>query len=531
MTLRRRLLATVLVATLGFAGIAILVEVGTGRVDLQRQRAAGAERILRAVQAVELEAADFLREANEVIVFGGMSDEVSTPATVATSGERVTRSLDQLIDAIELDGSTGQLDEDRAQARGHAGALRESFTRLGKQVNTLVTAPPDPARLLAFHDAIESYERGFLSAIEEAVGLQQHNVDATSDELARVTERTRVLTVGLCGAVAAAVLLLLLVISRRVMAGVKHLETATRRIAAGDLSVELPRAGAGDELGQVAAAFADMAEALRRRTDEVNASHAEISAANQQLAESLRKVQEAQEQLVQSGKLAAVGQLAGGLAHEINNPLGVILGFAQGIHRRLKEGDPLFMPVGSIVREGLRCKALVQELLTFSRTARKSNEPCELNQVVESALFLVETKARTLGIAVVQELAADLPTIEANPIQLQQVVVNLGTNALDAMGEGGILTVRTGRCAGGLEIAVKDTGSGIPPEVVARMFEPFFTTKEVGKGTGLGLSLVHEMVRQHGGTIVVDTEVGRGTTMRIELPVAAERRESPRAVA
>jgi signal transduction histidine kinase len=208
------------------------------------------------------------------------------------------------------------------------------------------------------------------------------------------------------------------------------------------------------------------------------------------------------------------------VAHEINNPLAVILGFAQGMDRRVPEGDPLRLPVASIVREALRCKNLVQELLTFSRTGKKSFEPVELNALIRSTLVLIDARARTQGVQIVQELAEGLPVIQANKTQLQQILVNLGTNALDVMKEGGTLTIRTRRSAqGGVCLEVVDTGGGIPEEARPRIFEPFFTTKPVGEGTGLGLSLVYEIVQQHHGEIDIDSQTGRGTAMTVKLPI------------
>jgi two-component system, NtrC family, sensor kinase len=245
-----------------------------------------------------------------------------------------------------------------------------------------------------------------------------------------------------------------------------------------------------------------------------------LQKANEELALHLRHLAEAQDQLVQSRKMAAVGQLAGGVAHEINNPLAVILGFSQGLERRVPEGDPLRLPVTSIVREALRCKNLVQELLTFSRTGKKSFESVDLNALARSTIVLIEGRARTQGVQVVQELAESLPVLQANKTQLQQVLVNLGTNALDVMKNGGTLTVRTRQSGqGDVLLEVSDTGGGIPEEVRSHIFEPFFTTKPVGEGTGLGLSLVYEIVQQHRGSIEVESQVGRGTTMRVRLPV------------
>ncbi len=247
----------------------------------------------------------------------------------------------------------------------------------------------------------------------------------------------------------------------------------------------------------------------------------ELVQRNARLQSNLASLQAAQDQLLQSEKLAAVGQLAAGIAHEINNPLGVILGFAQAMERRVPEGDGLRLPVASIVREALRCRNLVQELLTFSRTAKKTTEDVDLNAAIRSTVVLLEARAKTQGVEVVQELHEPLPWLRANKTQLQQVIVNLSTNAMDAMSSGGKLTIRTRLNGGGKAVLdIADTGSGIPEELRARIFEPFFTTKEVGKGTGLGLSLVYEIIQQHEGKIAVESQPGKGTVMSVELPTA-----------
>jgi signal transduction histidine kinase len=223
--------------------------------------------------------------------------------------------------------------------------------------------------------------------------------------------------------------------------------------------------------------------------------------------------------MLQSEKMAAIGQLAAGVAHEINNPLGVILGFGQGIQRRLGAGDALALPTKAIVREALRCKQLVQELLTFSRIGKAGLETVDLNELIRSSATLLEAKAQIQMVEIELKLG-DVPLLgEANRSQLQQVIVNLGSNALDAMTDGGVLTVRT-RNAGddAVVLELADTGPGIPQDVKARMFEPFFTTKDVGQGTGLGLSIVYEVVRQHQGAIDVESELGVGTRFTIRLP-------------
>jgi len=259
------------------------------------------------------------------------------------------------------------------------------------------------------------------------------------------------------------------------------------------------------EAGMVAAAFNRLVASLEKRT---------------------REFKEVHNQMVQSAKMAAVGQLAGGVAHEINNPLAVILGFAQGLVKRLKPGDPNEEPLRLIDEEAKRCKQLVQDLLTFSRVGKTEKEKVDINEAVDSALSLVMTRTKVEDVRLEKELSGDLPRVFANRNQIQQVVVNLGNNAIDAMPKGGQITVRTKKILlegkDAVEIQMIDTGEGIPPETQSKIFEPFFTSKAVGKGTGLGLSLVYEIIQKHNGTIRVESHVGKGTTFFLSLPVAHE---------
>ncbi|OGS07276.1 MAG: hypothetical protein A2270_08605 [Elusimicrobia bacterium RIFOXYA12_FULL_51_18] len=227
--------------------------------------------------------------------------------------------------------------------------------------------------------------------------------------------------------------------------------------------------------------------------------------------------------LLQSEKLSAVGQLAAGVAHEINNPLGIILGFAQSVVRKIKEDDALALPLKTIEREAIRCKNLVQNLLVFSRASKSETlEELDLNTAMEGVLSLILAQAKARNVELVRELGSGLPKVNANQIQLQQVVLNLAHNAIDAMPKGGTLTIRTalpGRRPGYVELRVLDTGTGIPKDLQKRIFEPFFTTKEAGKGTGLGLSLAYEIIHKHGGAIELESEEGQGTEFTVYLPV------------
>ncbi|OGR82444.1 MAG: hypothetical protein A2902_03530 [Elusimicrobia bacterium RIFCSPLOWO2_01_FULL_64_13] len=240
----------------------------------------------------------------------------------------------------------------------------------------------------------------------------------------------------------------------------------------------------------------------------------------------LREKKKLQGQLFQQDKLAAVGQLAGGVAHEINNPLGVILGFAQSLLNRMGKEDPMRMPLESIEREAGRCRDLVQNLLTFSRMRKLEREECDLNEEVGKALSIVEASTKAHSVELERDLAEGLPKLTANGTQIQQVVINLANNSIDAMPRGGILTVRTRRAENGgrefLQIQVEDNGEGIPEEIRSRIFDPFYTTKEVGKGTGLGLSIVHEIVQIHGGGVAVRSEAGKGSEFTVSIPLSKE---------
>jgi len=227
-----------------------------------------------------------------------------------------------------------------------------------------------------------------------------------------------------------------------------------------------------------------------------------------------------------SEKMSAVGQLAAGVAHEINNPLGVILGFAQSLVKRVPEDDPISMPLKSIEREALRCKNLVQNLLTFSRQGPARDEAFELPEALSSSLVLIETQARIKSIQLIQDIQVDGSRLRGNRNQIEQVIINLCSNAIDAMPKGGTLTVSSSAIMEKgqpfVRLEVKDTGVGIPEAIQKRIFEPFFTTKEPGKGTGLGLALVHEIVERHQGRIECRSQEGGGTTFILLLPAVQE---------
>ena len=304
------------------------------------------------------------------------------------------------------------------------------------------------------------------------------------------------------------------------LSGLLGAAMASKALQHGGLVTAVDSRRLEEAYGELAAELKLTPEALIAKVNEYRVREG-MSA--QHTAELEQRVQERTEALVQADKMAAVGQLASGVAHEINNPLGVILGFSQALVRKVSDGDPMAMPLKSIEREAKRCKILVMDLLTFSRTGRSEKSECLLNPIVDASLNIVAGKARSKSIGVVKELEDGQPPISLNSQKIQQVVINLCNNAIDAMSEGGRLVVGTARVDDCLVIRVQDTGPGIPPD-------PFFTTKPVGQGTGLGLALVYEIVRNHGGRIEVDSEPGQGARFSVLLPLAREEAAHERVV-
>ncbi|MDD5303173.1 MAG: ATP-binding protein [Elusimicrobia bacterium] len=232
----------------------------------------------------------------------------------------------------------------------------------------------------------------------------------------------------------------------------------------------------------------------------------------------MRDLARREEKLRQTEKLSALGRLAAGIAHEINNPLGSILGFAQAAAARLDPSDALTPALRGIEEEALRCRNLVQNLLTFSRQSAGAFEEFDLARAVEGTLSMIESQARVQGVAIVRELKDGL-LAAGDRGQIQQVVMNLCTNAVDAMPQGGRLTIRSGALKGGrVFFEVADEGTGVAGNIRNKIFDPFFTTKDVGKGTGLGLSLVHEIMVRHKGTVEASFPSEGGSLFRVTLP-------------
>lgn len=224
-------------------------------------------------------------------------------------------------------------------------------------------------------------------------------------------------------------------------------------------------------------------------------------------------------QLQHVERLALVGELSAGIAHELNEPLGRILGFAQLIKKEGQMTPQQSEDIERIIKASLYAREIIKKLMLFARQMPQQIARVNVNEVIENILYFIDVGYQKSGIQIRKKLDADLPNVMADSVQISQVIVNLITNAIQAMPNGGQLLITTRKKGKNVGLIVRDSGHGMPPEVRRKIFEPFFTTKPVGRGTGLGLSVVQGIVLAHRGTIAVRSKPGEGSTFEILLPI------------
>jgi two-component system NtrC family sensor kinase len=287
-------------------------------------------------------------------------------------------------------------------------------------------------------------------------------------------------------------------IARLITKPIATLVEANRRLARGDMNVRVESNGKG-EIAQLGTSFNNMVETL----------------------------QESEEELLHQAKLASVGQLAAGVAHELNNPLGTILLYSDMMLKEAPEDDPRRADLKMIINEVHRCKTIVADLLNFARQHELLAQEVDLHALLDEVINKISLQPTFEKITFERRFDPALPLIQADAAQLHQVVVNLFSNSADAMENAGTITVSTHLIdTQSAEIRVSDTGAGIPAENLSKLFTPFFTTKPAGKGTGLGLSIVYGIIKLHRGQIMVQSQVGHGTTVIITLPIRLPEGES-----
>ncbi len=318
-------------------------------------------------------------------------------------------------------------------------------------------------------------------------------------------------------------LILLYFTTKRIINPLHKIVEATQKIAKGDLSHKV-KVNSKDEIGY-------LAESFNKMTDDLDAANKKLlewgKTLEKKVEERTKELREMQAHLIQSEKLASLGKLAAGVAHEINNPLGGILIYSHLLLEDLNKESPYYDNLRKIVKETSRCKEIVKGLLEFARPKEPETSLVNINDVVEKALSIMETKTLFQNIKIIKKYSSSLPKITADSAQLQQVFINIILNAAEAMEGNGSLTIETEVDSENSQIYIRfqDTGPGIPDEVKNRLFEPFFTTKEVGKGTGLGLAISYSFIRKHNGTIDVESKVGEGSTFIVKLPIKNEQKK------
>lgn len=344
-----------------------------------------------------------------------------------------------------------------------------------------------------------------LSAVDRAVSsFQQRSILATIIEIAL-----------LC-------LFIVYMTRRLVGAPLRELVHATRAFGEMDLQHEV-NVGASGDLAELEQSFNEMRQRLRAALEELNDLNQSLE---EKVERRTRQLAEAQARLVESSRMASLGQLAASMVHEINNPVSGIQNLASLVRRIVGEGQ---IPPGreeevtryleEIVAETSRVGAIVSGLLAFSRKATPQRRLIQLNDIVTRTATLLAHKLDMEGKTLSTELDEDLPEVPCDPGQVQQVVMNLVVNAAEASPTGAKVLVRTTRSPDEVVLMVRDWGAGIAPDAVARIYEPFFTTKDDGKGVGLGLAVAYGIVQAHGGHIDVETAVGAGTTFSVRLPL------------
>jgi two-component system NtrC family sensor kinase len=315
--------------------------------------------------------------------------------------------------------------------------------------------------------------------------------------------RTSLLFLGITMGAALLAIVFSILISKWLAKPVRQLVAASREVAHGNLDarVEVSRKG---ELADVARAFNYMTSAVKARDDKLR--------------------EYAKNKILESERLAIIGQLAADVAHELNNPLQGIVAYSHLLLEKLPQQDKRVPLIEKIVRQAVRCTTIVRGLLDFSRPRKPVKKLADVNRILEECLALVENQSVFHNIEIVKNVDDNLPEIVIDASQVQQVFMNLIINAAEAMSNSGRLTVSGGVSSeeDAIVVTVSDTGHGIDEENIERIFDPFFTTKEAGHGTGLGLAISYGIIKEHDGQISVVSEPGYGTTFMVQLPVTAE---------
>jgi signal transduction histidine kinase len=442
------------------------------------------------VIALPVEPAD--GEITGVVTFG-----VPMPADEARDIKQVTRSEIVFLTEGKVVASSLDSHDLDSQFASRFNQLSPEETRPNGRQNSEVTVGAD-------HFLCQAGLFPSLSGDRRLGYLLLSSYYGQSSAVLKATQRM-LLVVGLLGVALSTVIIWFLV--GKVTQPLRQLRDSAEAVGRGDFSRRV-EVTSRDECGELADVFNQMT--------------ANIKTSREQLEKTVDTLKATQNQLIQSEKLSGIGEFVAGVAHELNNPLTSVMGFAELLQQSdMAEQQRRYLDV--IAKSAKRCQKIVASLLSFARRHAPERKVLCVNEIVESAVEILQYQMRTSNIEVITQLDPRLPATEVDSHQMQQVFLNIINNARQAM-EGrpvkGLLRVTTESVNDKVRIIFQDNGPGIPPENITKIFNPFFTTKEVGKGTGLGLSLCYGIVSEHGGTITPSSEPGQGATFTIELPIS-----------
>ncbi len=427
----------------------------------------------------------------------------------------------------------GQTVDRNAEACSHCHESKQPLQQLPRDERTWTFQGADGKSLLGSMEVIRNDPSCYNAAChqhkKETSVLGVLDINYSLDEVDRKLRTSTLEIAGFSlGFIALASLAIGYFVHHLVYLPLRDLEGGAQRLSAGNLDQPIP-VRSSDEFGKLACSFNSMTDALRN-------SHAELRDLARTLEQKVEKrtqeLQRAQAQTVRGEKLASVGLLASGVAHELNNPLTGILTFSHLLRRKMPDSSPDAEDMDLVIRETKRCAAIIKRLLDFAREKQPEKKFNDINQIVEDTVRIVERPAHLRDIGITMDLDRKLPPIWIDADQIKQVIMNMIVNAQHAVEEKGNIAISTRRAAEPrpstqsaepvpmVEISIVDTGCGIPEKNLRRIFDPFFTSKDVGKGTGLGLSVSHGIVEAHGGIIEVQSKVGEGSTFSVFLPLA-----------
>ena len=463
---------------------------------------------------------------DQIVADVGMQEDINKVRILSKSGKVIhsseTSEIGTLIDQEAESCVTCHEEEKTRQTSSMTGRPRIFTDRDGARMLGSTAVIPNEPSCANSSCHVHSGDQTVLGVLDIVYPLA--NIDRT------IRNNTITIISLALGLVVAVALLVTTLVNRFVYLPLHDLEAGAGRLAAGDLEKTIP-VRSKDEFGELAASFNSMTAALRKSRVDLQEWGNKLE---DKVEKATRELRLAQAETARSEKLASVGLLAAGIAHELNNPLTGVLTFSHLVRQQMPDDSPEAEDLDLVIRETKRCASIIRRLLDFAREKKPERKFSDINKLIEDTVQLIEQSAQSEDIDIIMDLEESLPAVWIDEDLIGQVIMNVLVNARHAIDGKGSMRIQTRNCperqnadesaARGsmIEIAITDTGCGIPEENLQRIFDPFFTTKSVGKGTGLGLSVSHGTVRAHGGEIEVDSTVGEGTQFRIYLPSGAK---------